>query len=41
VATAALILPAEVIKSIKDISVRIEWFYESLDLAALPRAFFE
>jgi hypothetical protein len=41
VATASLILPAEVLATIKEISVRIERFYESLDLSALPRAFFE
>ena len=41
VATAALLLPAKVIASIKETSVRIERFYESLDVAALPRAFFE
>jgi hypothetical protein len=41
VATAALILPADVVAAIKEISVRVERFYESLDLAALPRAFFE
>jgi hypothetical protein len=40
-ATAALILPAGIIKFIKEISVRIERFYESLDFTALPRAFFE
>ena len=40
-ATAALMLPGDVIAAIKEISVRIERFYESLDLAALPRAFFE
>lgn len=41
VAEAALILPDQVLISIKEISVRIERFYESLDLTALPRAFFE
>ncbi len=41
VATAALMLPGGVISGIKDISVRIERFYESLDLTALPSAFFE
>lgn len=41
VAEAALVLPAAVIASIRQISVRIERFYEFLDFAALPRAFFE
>ncbi len=41
VATAALMLPADVIADIERISVRIERFYETLDFAALPRAFFE
>jgi hypothetical protein len=41
VATAALILPGDVIAAIKDISVRIERFYESLDPAALPPALCE
>jgi hypothetical protein len=41
VATAALVLPNDVIAKIKDISIRIERFYECLDLAALPSAFFE
>lgn len=41
VATAALLLPGDVIAGIKDISVRIEKLYESLDLTVLPRAFFE
>ncbi|HUU37050.1 MAG TPA: hypothetical protein VMW46_02455 [Candidatus Desulfaltia sp.] len=41
VAKAALVLPVEVLAAIKEISVRIERFYESLDLVALPRAFFE
>jgi hypothetical protein len=41
VATAALVLPNEVLASIKEISIRIESFYESLDFAALPPAFFE
>jgi hypothetical protein len=41
VATVALILPGKVEAVIKDISVRIERFYETLDLAALPPAFFE
>jgi hypothetical protein len=41
VATAALILPAGILKSIKEISVRIERFYECLDLDALPPALFE
>ena len=41
VATAALVLPAGVLASIKEISIRIERFYESLDLATLPPAFFE
>jgi hypothetical protein len=41
VAATALVLPGDVIAEIKDISIRIERFYESLDLAALPRALFE
>jgi hypothetical protein len=41
VATAAVVLPAGVLASIQEISVRIERFYESLDFAALPAAFFE
>jgi hypothetical protein len=41
VATAALLLPGDVIAAIKDISVRIERIYESIDSASLPRAFFE
>jgi hypothetical protein len=41
VAKTALILPGEVLDSIREISVRVERFYESLDLAALPRAYFE
>ncbi len=41
VATAALLLPVEVLDSIKEISVRIERFYDSLDFSALPSAFFE
>ncbi|OGD20039.1 MAG: hypothetical protein A2Y69_05155 [Candidatus Aminicenantes bacterium RBG_13_59_9] len=41
VAAAALVLPGELMAAIQDISVRIERFYESLDPASLPRAFFE
>jgi hypothetical protein len=41
VATASLVLPGDVMAAIKDISVKIERFYEALDPAALPRAFFE
>lgn len=41
VAAAALILPGEVVAAIKEISIKIERFYESLDAAALPRACFE
>ncbi len=41
VATAALVLPADVLGALKDVSVRIERLYESLDPAALPQAFFE
>jgi hypothetical protein len=41
VATVALILPGELIAAIREISVRVERFYESFDLAALPRALFE
>jgi len=41
VAEAPLVVPAGVLAAIKDASVRIERFYEGLDLAALPRALFE
>lgn len=41
IAAAALVLPGELMAAIQDISVRIERFYESLDPASLPRAFFE
>jgi len=41
VAVAPLVIPAGLLASIKDISVRIERYYESLDFAALPRALFE
>jgi hypothetical protein len=41
VATTALLLPGNIIAAVKDISVRIERFYETLDLTALPSAFFE
>ncbi len=41
VATAALIIPEKLFKSIGEISVRIENLYESLDFSTLPRAFFE
>ena len=41
VAEAALVVPRDVWAAIQDISVKIERFYESLELAALPRAFFE
>jgi hypothetical protein len=41
VATAALIMPEKLFKSIEEISVRIENLYESLDFSTLPRACFE
>ena len=41
VAEATLVVPAGLLASIKDMSVRIERTYESLDLAALPPALFE
>ena len=41
VAEASLVLPAGLLASIKDISVRIERYYENLDLESLPRALFE
>jgi hypothetical protein len=41
VATVALVLPAGVVAAVRDLSVRIERFYESLDPASLPSAFFE
>lgn len=41
VATAALMIPGDIIAAIQDISVRIERLYETLDLTALPSAFFE
>ncbi len=41
VATAALVLPSDVIASVREISVRIERIYESLDVSALPPAHFE
>ena len=41
VAEEALVVPAAVLDEIKDVSVRIERYYESLDPAALPRALFE
>jgi len=41
VAAATLIVPHPLFASIRDIAVRIERFYEGLDLAALPRACFE
>jgi hypothetical protein len=41
VAAAALIIPETLFESIKDISVRIENLYESLDFSSLPRACFE
>lgn len=41
VARTALIIPFEVLQSIRDISVRIERLYEALDFSALPCAFFE
>jgi hypothetical protein len=41
VAAAALIIPGKLFESIKDISVRIENLYESLDFSSLPRACFE
>jgi hypothetical protein len=41
VAVAPLVVPAGLLASIKDVSVRIERYYESLDFAALPPALFE
>jgi len=41
VTEAELVLPAGLLTSIKDISVRIERRYEGLDFGALPRAYFE
>lgn len=41
VATAAVFLPAQALTSIKEISIRIERFYETLDFAGLPPALFE
>lgn len=41
VAEASLVLPAGLLASIKDISVRIERYYENLDLEGLPLALFE
>jgi len=41
VAEASLVLPAGLLESIKDISIRIERYYENLDLGSLPRALFE
>lgn len=38
---AALVLPGELVASIRDLSVGIERLYESLDLETLPRASFE
>ncbi len=38
---AALVLPEELMASIRDLSVGIERLYESLDLEALPRAWYE
>jgi hypothetical protein len=41
VAAAPLVVPAGVLETIRNVSVRIERYYESLDFAALPRALFE
>jgi hypothetical protein len=41
VARTALRLPAAVLEEIEALSVRVERFYEGLDLAALPLAWFE
>ena len=41
VAEVSLVLPAELLASIKDLSVRIERYYEGLELDRLPRAVFE
>jgi len=41
VTEAALVVPARLLASIKDLSVGIERYYEGIDLEALPRAFFE
>ncbi len=41
VAEASLVLPAGLLSAIKDISVRIERYYEGLELDSLPRALFE
>jgi hypothetical protein len=38
---AALVLPGDLVASIRDLSVGIERLYESLDPEALPRAWFE
>lgn len=40
-ARTALILPAHLLRTIQALSVRIERFYEGLDLDSLPRACFE
>jgi hypothetical protein len=41
VAKTALNLPEDIFDMIKQISVKIERFYESLDLSRLPKACFE
>jgi hypothetical protein len=40
-AETALLLPRPLFDAIRDTAVRIERFYESLDFAALPPAWFE
>jgi hypothetical protein len=41
VAEAPLVVPAGVLETVRDVSVRIERSYDGLDFAALPRAIFE
>lgn len=41
VAEEALVVPAGVLAAVEDISVRIERYYDGLDMDALPRALFE
>jgi len=41
VAQTTLLLPEAVLKTMKDLSVKIERFYENLDLRGLPQACFE
>lgn len=41
VSKTALIIPEQLFKTIKEISIKVERFYENLDFSTLPKAYFE